>query len=92
MQATVGSFTQTAGTFLILKAYGLSMIPLSYCFSMVFATPSAAQVAVAALNFVLGFCAVNGSYVSPFCPPSLCLHTSLRGQTGRFAKRKEQFC
>ena len=65
MQATVGSFSQVIGTFLILKAYGLSMIPLSYCFSMVFATPSAAQVAVAALNFVLGFCAVNGSYVSP---------------------------
>ena len=61
----MGSFSQALGTFLVLKAYGLSMIPLSYCYSMAFATPSAAQVAVAALNFVLGFCAVNGSYVSP---------------------------
>ena len=61
----MGTPEQAFGCFLALSCYGLSVIPLAYCYSVGFGSPSAAQVAAAAVNFVLGFCAVNGSYVSP---------------------------
>lgn len=54
---------QAVGTLLLLLLYGIASIPLTYCCAFGFQSPSAAQVAVAALNFLFGFVAVNGSFV-----------------------------
>ena len=54
---------QAFGTLLLLLLYGIASIPLTYCCAFGFQSPSAAQVAVAALNFLFGFVAVNGSFV-----------------------------
>ena len=42
-RATVGSAEQAAGTLALLLAYGAAVIPLAYCYSFAFASPSAAQ-------------------------------------------------
>ena len=43
-RATVGSGQQALGTLCLLLGYGAAVIPLSYCYSFGFASPSAAQV------------------------------------------------
>ena len=43
-RATVGSWQQALGTLCLLLSYGAAVIPLSYCYSFGFASPSAAQV------------------------------------------------
>lgn len=42
-RATVGSVEQALGTFALLLAYGAAVIPLAYCYSFSFSSPSAAQ-------------------------------------------------
>lgn len=42
-RATVGSAEQAMGTFLLLLCYGISVIPLTYCYSFGFKSASAAQ-------------------------------------------------
>jgi hypothetical protein len=42
-RATVGSLMQATGTFVLLLCYGISVIPLSYCYSFGFKSASAAQ-------------------------------------------------
>ena len=42
-RATVGSVEQALGTFALLVAYGAAVIPLAYCYSFSFSSPSAAQ-------------------------------------------------
>ncbi|KAK9808280.1 hypothetical protein WJX73_007025 [Symbiochloris irregularis] len=66
--AFAGSFAQAGATFLLLIEYGAAVIPLAYCYSFAFGSPSAAQVAVAALNFLLGFGCVTASYVMQLLP------------------------
>ncbi|CAL8463070.1 g2604 [Coccomyxa elongata] len=76
-RATVGSTEQAAGTLALLLAYGAAVIPLAYCYSFAFASPSAAQVSVAALSFTLGFVAVTGSYVMRLIPKTQALQAVL---------------
>lgn len=42
--ALAGSLQQAAGVLCLLLEYGLAVIPLAYCYSLAFASPSAAQV------------------------------------------------
>ncbi len=42
-RATVGTWEQAAGTLALLLAYGAAVIPLAYCYSFAFASPSTAQ-------------------------------------------------
>lgn len=42
--AFAGSFAQAGATFLLLIEYGAAVIPLAYCYSFAFGSPSAAQV------------------------------------------------
>ena len=43
-QATTGSWDKTATAFLLILGYGAGTIPLSYCYSFGFSSPSTAQV------------------------------------------------
>jgi ATP-binding cassette subfamily A (ABC1) protein 3 len=53
-RATVGSAEQALGTLALLLAYGAAVIPLAYCYSFSFSSPSAAQAsALHTLNFSL---------------------------------------
>ncbi|KAK9862183.1 hypothetical protein WJX84_007200 [Apatococcus fuscideae] len=67
-KATTATPQQAIGTLLLLLLYGIASIPLTYCCAFGFQSPSAAQVAVAALNFLFGFVAVNGSFVMQAIP------------------------
>ena len=67
--ATVGTAAQALGTTALLAAYGGAVIPMAYALSFGgFQSASSAQVAIAALAFVLGFVAVVGSYVMRTMP------------------------
>lgn len=67
--ATVGTAAQALGTTALLAAYGAAVIPMAYALSFGgFQSASGAQVAIAALAFVLGFVAVVGSYVMRTMP------------------------
>ncbi|KAK9829531.1 hypothetical protein WJX72_006343 [[Myrmecia] bisecta] len=66
--ALVGDANRALGTLALLLAYGAAVIPLSYCYSFGFSSPSAAQVAIAGLNFVTGFVFLTASYVMEAIP------------------------
>ncbi|KAL6764727.1 hypothetical protein V8C86DRAFT_3022151 [Haematococcus lacustris] len=59
--STTGSGQQALATLLLLFGFGCGCVPLTYCMSLGFDSPSAAQVSVSAINFVLGFIFVVGS-------------------------------
>jgi ATP-binding cassette subfamily A (ABC1) protein 1 len=59
----VGSTETSAATFLNFWLYGLSVLPLCYCYSFAFDNHSNAQVVIAALNFLAGFIFVVTHYI-----------------------------
>ncbi|MEW5315796.1 MAG: hypothetical protein WDW38_007201 [Sanguina aurantia] len=69
-QAVIGSWDRCLGTFLLIFGYGAGVIPLSYCYSFGYTSPSTAQVSVSAVNFVLGFMFVVGSQTMANIPQS----------------------
>ena len=61
--AFVGDATQAQATVLAFFLFGLSVIPLSYLYSLIFEVHTSAQIGVMSLNFVTGFCMVVAYYV-----------------------------
>jgi len=59
----VGSTDNFFGSFLLLLAYGLAVIPQSYCYSFGFTSHTSAQVAITAFHFVAGFIMVCTSFI-----------------------------
>jgi hypothetical protein len=45
-QAFVGSWTKAGAAFVLLVSFGLAVVPLSYCYSFCFSSPSNAQVSM----------------------------------------------
>mmetsp|Transcript_7891 Transcript_7891/g.23248 ORF Transcript_7891/g.23248 Transcript_7891/m.23248 type:complete len:2373 (+) Transcript_7891:472-7590(+) len=66
--ATTGNADKALGTLALLVGYGLAIIPAAYCLSFSFDSPSAAQVCIAAVNFVAGFLLVVGSRIMAQIP------------------------
>ncbi|KAK9833394.1 hypothetical protein WJX81_001382 [Elliptochloris bilobata] len=67
--AAIGTAAQALGTAALLLAYGAAAIPMAYALSFGgFQSASSAQVAIAALAFVVGFVAAVGSYVMQMMP------------------------
>lgn len=56
---------QNAGiaTFVLFLLYGASVIPFNYIFSYAFENHIASQVAIAGINFVIGFCLLVASFI-----------------------------
>eukprot|EP00850_Spirogloea_muscicola_P023272 SM000343S12828 [mRNA] locus=s343:29457:40992:- [translate_table: standard] len=61
--AFVGTFFKSIAVLSLLTSFGLSVIPLSYCYSFGFSNHSSAQVAIAGLHFVSGFVTVVANLV-----------------------------
>ncbi|CAN5977083.1 unnamed protein product [Sphagnum jensenii] len=66
-ESYIGTWTKAGAAVSLLMAFGLSVIPLSYCYSFAFNNPANAQVAIAGIHFVTGF----GMYVSSTLMSSL---------------------
>eukprot|EP00850_Spirogloea_muscicola_P017011 SM000142S00525 [mRNA] locus=s142:89468:101029:- [translate_table: standard] len=61
--AFVGTLSKSIAVLSLLTSFGLSVIPLSYCYSFGFSNHSSAQVAIAGLHFVSGFVTVVANLV-----------------------------
>eukprot|EP00850_Spirogloea_muscicola_P018780 SM000176S03111 [mRNA] locus=s176:35560:47252:+ [translate_table: standard] len=61
--AFVGTLSKSIAVLSLLTSFGLSVIPLSYCYSFGFSNYSSAQVAIAGLHFVSGFMSVVANLV-----------------------------
>jgi len=59
----VGTAESFGATTLLLLLYGLSSIPLCYCYSWCFGNYTSAQVGIAGLNFLTGFLLVIASFM-----------------------------
>jgi ABC-type multidrug transport system ATPase subunit len=59
----VGTADKAIGILLLLQLYGLAVTPLSFCYSFLFDSHAAAQVAIACANFITGFCLVISSFI-----------------------------
>eukprot|EP00736_Rhodelphis_marinus_P014162 Rmarinus@m.10137 len=73
----IGSSESATLTFLLHILYGASALPLSYCYSFLFSSHSAAQVGVAALNFLTGFAFVCAQYIMQALPKTRSVNSVL---------------
>ncbi|KAL3693440.1 hypothetical protein R1sor_007091 [Riccia sorocarpa] len=62
-EAFIGSWTKAGAVFALLICFGLSVLPLSYCYSFGFTSHASAQVAIAGIHFVTGFITLVASTV-----------------------------
>ncbi|CAM6122589.1 unnamed protein product [Calypogeia fissa] len=62
-QAFIGSWTKAGAVLVLLICFGLSVLPLSYCYSFAFSSHANAQVAIAGIHFVTGFVMLVASTV-----------------------------
>ncbi|OAE27724.1 hypothetical protein AXG93_4193s1240 [Marchantia polymorpha subsp. ruderalis] len=67
-QAFIGSWTKAGAVFVLLISFGLSVLPLSYCYSFAFTSHANAQVAIAGIHFVTGFVTLVASTVMGALP------------------------
>ena len=54
----IGTFQQGAAIFCVLMLYGIAVLPLVYCYSFLFDSPTTAQISIIIFNFVAAFAMV----------------------------------
>jgi len=72
-----GTTETTECTFMVFFMYGLSVIPLSYCYTFLFEDPSSAQIGISLINFITGFVFTLAQYILMAVPGAAQLNEVL---------------
>jgi ABC-type multidrug transport system ATPase subunit len=59
----IGDSSAAGCTFLLFFLYGLAVLPMAYCMSLLFSNPTSAQVGIAGILFLLGFILTIASFI-----------------------------